>query len=122
MLTQNDLTKYHTGLEITDLFGKGRMTELLYDLKLRISKDEEEIELWKSAYLEQGKAVKGLVDMRMEPERALQEENARLKKELQKAQESVEALQLYAESLEKKVVTGKKIYTNEAHWIKEESA
>lgn len=120
MLTLNDLATYHVGLELTDLFGKGRIRELLYDTKLRIAKDEEEIETWRMAYLEQSKAIKGLIDMKTAPSLALSEENERLKKELTKTKESLAALQEYCEAMEMKLMAGKKFY--KGHWIEEETA
>ena len=122
MLTANELAKYHTGFELTDLFGKGRMRELIYDFRLQIAKDQEEIEIWKSAYLAQASAIKMLVETKTEPSRLLQEENERLKKELKNAQINVDSLQEWAGSLEKKLLVGAKISTNVENWVKEEDA
>lgn len=108
MLTANELAKYHIGFELTDLFGKGRMRELIYDARLRIAKDEEEIEQWRTACMAQSGAIKMLTESKTEPDRLLQEENERLKKELKNALINVDSLEQWAGSLEKKLEAYKK--------------
>ena len=122
MLTATDLANYNTGFELGDFFGRGRIKELLFDLKLRAVKDEEEIETWRSAYLEQSKAVKALVEMKAAPTKALQDENTKLQAEVARLKGEVEALKLYSESLERKIMVGEKISTNIKNWVKEETA
>lgn len=102
-MTSNELRKYYTGIDLRDLFGLGRMKELVYDYRLQLAKDQEEIETWRTAYLEQSKAIAMLLDMKTEPLRAILEENERLKRELEKARDNEEAYTECIEALERKL-------------------
>ena len=103
MLTANELNRYHTGFELGDLFGQGRMRELIYSYKLQLMKDQEEIEQWKSIAMTQAAVIPKLYNKIASPEENLKEENFALQKELGRALEMQDTLQAYAEGLERKL-------------------
>lgn len=103
MLTANELSAYHTGFEFGDLFGKGRMRELIYNFKLQLLKDQEEIEQWKTMAMAQAVVIPKMYEKITRPEENLLEENIALQKELGRALEMQQSLQEYAEDLERKL-------------------
>ena len=103
MFTPNDLRNYHTGFEVGDMFGKGRMRELIYNYQLQLSDSQEKIAMLEHMYADQGKAISALVAMKSDPEKSLIEENARLHKDLEWAQSQIAALVEHCGALEAKV-------------------
>lgn len=101
MLTLDDLKKYHTGFELLDPFGRGRMRELLYDYRLQKVKDQSRIDELKEAYETQGKTVERLVKMKIAPNNELKERIAQLEGDLEYANLTIDSLTKWAESLEK---------------------
>lgn len=100
MLTQEDLRTYHTGFELFDPFGKGRMRELVYDYRLRLVKDSEEIEMWKYRFVEQARSIDLLVKLKTEPNNTLKAENEKLKEDLKYAELTIDSLTAWANRLE----------------------
>lgn len=105
MIDIKDLEYYNTEFEIGDIFGRGRMKELIFDMKERLCFDKAEIEKWQQIAADEAKMIGKLYE-RLEAqsyEQQLRDENEALRRELQKALEGQTALQEYADSLQKKL-------------------
>ena len=105
MIDVNDLEYFNTDFEMGDIFGRGRMKELIFDMKERLCFDKAEIEKWQQIAADEAKMIGKLYE-RLEAqsyEQQLREENDRLRNELQKALDGQNALQEYADSLQKKL-------------------
>lgn len=105
MLSVEALNHYNTGFEIGDIFGKGRMKELLFNMKEQLAFDQSEIDRWREVAIAQADVINKLYD-RLENqsnENRLREENDDLYCQLTRALEMQESLREYASSLEKKL-------------------
>lgn len=105
MIDVKDLEYFNTDFEMGDIFGRGRMKELIFDMKERLCFDKAEIEKWQQIAADEAKMIGKLYE-RLEAqsyEQQLREENDRLRNELQKALDGQNALQEYADSLQKKL-------------------
>lgn len=105
MIDIKDLEYFNTDFEMGDIFGRGRMKELIFDMKERLCFDKAEIEKWQQIAADEAKMIGKLYE-RLEGqsyEQQLREENDRLQNELKKALEGQAALQEYADSLQKKL-------------------
>ena len=103
MFSVSDLKGYHTGFEIGDLFGKGRMKELIYDYRNYKEKTDEELSQLRTIAMAQATIIPKMYHKIQNPEENLKDENAALQKELAKALQMQASLQEYAEDLERKI-------------------
>ena len=105
MIDIKDLEYFNTDFEMGDIFGRGRMKELIFDMKERLCFDKAEIEKWQQIAADEAKMIGKLYE-RLETqsyEQQLRDENEALRRELQKALDGQNALQEYANSLQKKL-------------------
>lgn len=103
MLTIEALRHYNVGFEIGDMFGKGRMKELIFNFKEQLADDQGEIERWRQIAAQQAEVINGLYSQidSQEYTRDLLAKNAELVKKLDESLERESYLQKYVESLEK---------------------
>ena len=101
MISLEDLKHYNTGFELGDIFGKGRMKELIFDMKEKICFDKGEIEKWQQIAAEEAELIAKLYNKieSQSYEQQLREENADLQRQLARALETQKSLEEYATSL-----------------------
>lgn len=105
MLSLEDLKYFNTGFELGDVFGSGRMKELIFDMKEKICHDKAVIERWQQIAMDEAQLITKLYDQleKQSYENSLREENKDLSEKLERSLESLKALEEYAASLQKKV-------------------
>ena len=122
MFSPEQLEHFHIGFDPSDLFGKGRMKELIFDYRSYIFQARGDIELWRSRFMEQSKSVDLLVQMNTNSFEDLKAENEKLKEDLAYATATVESLTKWAGRLEKILNENGIRLTGETGYIKEETA
>lgn len=103
MVTARELDRYHIGFELGDIFGKGRMRELLYTMKRSLAEANAETEKWKGIAMAQSQIIPVMFKKLTAPEENAKQENEALIKELARAIEMQNSLKEYAEDLELKI-------------------
>ena len=105
MISIEDLKHFNTGFEISDIFGKGRMKELIFDMKERLCYDKSEIEKWQQIAADEATMITKLYEQLegQSYEAELRRENAELSAKLEKALEMQKGLEEYAASLKKEL-------------------
>ena len=105
MIGVEDLKHFNTGFEIGDIFGKGRMKELIFDMKERLCYDKSEIEKWQLIAADEAKMITKLYDQLegQSYEAELRRENAELSAKLERALEMQKSLEEYSASLKKQL-------------------
>lgn len=105
MLTVEALRHYNTGFELGDIFGSGRMKDLIWSFKEQLAEDQGEIAQWQEVAKSQADLIERLYsrleEQASEPE--LRKENEELRRQVSNMEEMIRSLLEYNESLEGKL-------------------
>lgn len=105
MFTPETLRHFNTGFELGDIFGKGRMRELIFNMKEQLCEDQSEIEKWRMLAASQAELITKLyakIDSQSR-EVELQAKVDALQAQLESVLSERESLKIHASDLEQQL-------------------